>query len=164
MMMMMMMMWWLWWQCHYHLTHPLQLTIYSGENLCRQLSFSKACTRSTEIKNTTIVLWCQVIRNHIYCFTKTDIKEYIRGQSEYTKDLTQEWTNITVVFRVTTQKNLVRITKVLGKPDTSIFRTTFTSTVHHKQQNHSKNLHLHKNLKFEPNEQYLHGFLTCSLL
>jgi len=31
----------------------------------RMLQSSKPYTRSTEIKNTTTVLWCQVIRNHI---------------------------------------------------------------------------------------------------
>jgi hypothetical protein len=54
----------------------------------QMLQSNKPCTRSIEIKNTTTVLWCQVIRNHIYCITKTDTKEYIRGQTEYAKDLT----------------------------------------------------------------------------
>jgi hypothetical protein len=53
----------------------------------QMLQSSKPCTRSIDIKTTTTVLWCQAIKNHIYCITKTDIKEYIREQTEYTTDL-----------------------------------------------------------------------------
>jgi hypothetical protein len=39
----------------------------------QMLQSSKPCTRSIEIKNTTTVLWCQVIRNHIYTVLQKQI-------------------------------------------------------------------------------------------
>ena len=44
----------------------------------QMLQSSKPYSRSREINNTITVLWCQVI-NHIYCITKTNIKELYQG-------------------------------------------------------------------------------------